>query len=591
MTTTTHSFQTPIPDASPRRFIQPLAVALVFLLFALLFFGMAMMDLKRLEILLLDAIKKKAVYVTEVTEKCAQSKFSRLARNGDSYHPLYTGMALDDEALVMQESLAGALIDAARNIDQQGTKPGAPTAEKLSSAQFQVILIKDERDLASIEKASLPPDMLVHLKALLEGREQVVIHLFHGAEKENAVSLVGIRRQDGEGVVALVLDGEGLEYWGWKIALQSTLDDLRGGTGVIYIAVEDSQGKLLAGEGSIPREKVEECLLMAATDRDPTATVGQCLKVGDTKFLELAFPFHLDGKTIGTARVGLETHETDRLLMENRRHILLWTGLMVLIGLLAMGLLYQTQNRHVARLQAMREKLHQAARLSSLGKLGAGVAHEIRNPLNAIGMAVQTLQREFSPAAASKKEEFAYVTTIIRDEIHRLNTIIKDFLSLSRSDRLDLRRQSLSDLLERIAFLAEGEARDKGIRVEKRWSKKMPWVLMDAHKMEQALLNIVRNAIESIPGEGCVMISGEQPKKDLATITIRDNGSGISKGEEGKIFDPFYTTKESGVGLGLAIAHEIIAAHNGRIRVTSRPDAGTTFEIQLPGDRGISHRE
>lgn len=584
-------FRPETADPSRRRFIQPVAVALVFLLFAILFFGMAMMDLKRLENLLMDPLKKKAIYVAEVIEKSAQSKYGRLTGSSDSYQPLYAGLAMDEEALVMQESLAGALIDRARSIDFQRAKAGRTNRGELQTEHFQAIAIMDEKDLVPLRDASLDPDLLSHLRALLEGEETVAVHLFHGAPREKVVGFVAVRRQDEKGAVALILDENGIEYWGWKVAVQSALEDLKGGTGVVYIVVEDLQGNPLGREGNIPREKVEECLLMAGTGKDPADPVGQCVKVGDTKFLDLSLPFRLDGKTIGRARIGLETHETDRLLTENRHHIFLWTGSMVLIGLLAMGLLYQTQNRHVGKFQAMREQLHRASRLSSLGKLGAGVAHEIRNPLNAIGMAVQTLQRELSPTEPERKEEFQQVTSIVRDEIRRLNAIVQDFLNLSRSDRLDLRPQRLVDLLDRIVFLIQGEARTKGIRVEKRCNGEIPWVLMDAHKMEQALLNIVRNAVESISGEGCVEISCEKGRKNVASIRIKDSGSGIPAGVVDRIFDPFYTTKENGVGLGLAISHEIIAAHNGQIRVTTRQDAGTTFEIQLPGDKGTLHRE
>jgi signal transduction histidine kinase len=105
---------------------------------------------------------------------------------------------------------------------------------------------------------------------------------------------------------------------------------------------------------------------------------------------------------------------------------------------------------------------------------------------------------------------------------------------------------------------------------------------MDANKMEQALLNIVRNAADSISGQGSIMISLEHSGKNLASIKVRDTGAGIPAGDEQRIFEPYYTTKEKGTGLGLSIAHEIILAHGGEIRVQSKPEQGTTFEILLP---------
>ena len=567
------------------RFVQPLAVALVFLLFALLFFGMAMMDLGRLEGLLMDGLRKKALTVVEVTEKTFQDKFRLLMRGSvEEYNP-YGSLGVADEAYPLQESLARALIDVARHVEVQAqtrTLTQNTLRDLVLAENLQAVALLDERGRPVLQSGPLPGGVSSHIQALVEDREAVVIHLFHGGAEEEGIGFIGIRKADGNGAVVLTIDRKALENRGWSIALQAAVDALQWGKGVAYLAVENAAGQSLARAGTIPREKVEECLLMASAMKEPKDLNGKCVKVGDIKLLELSFPFRLDGEAIATARVGLETHETDQLLIENRRHIFLWTALMVTIGLIAMGFLYQTQNRHVAKLQAMRERLHQAERLSSLGKLGAGVAHEIRNPLNAISMAVQMLQRDFRPTATQDTESFDRITYIVRDEIRRLNGIVEDFLSLSRSGRMDLKQQPVTELLERVVFLVHDEAQARGVRLEKQWLQHGPSVVMDAGKMEQALLNIVRNAVESIPGEGTVTIACNPLQNHFLSIRIRDSGVGLAAGEEKRIFDPFYTTKEQGIGLGLAIAREIIAAHGGEIRVASRRGGGTTFEILLP---------
>jgi signal transduction histidine kinase len=568
-----------------RRFLQPLVVVLVFLLFGLLFFSMAMMDLRRLEGLLLDTLKKKASYVAEGIEKSSSEKYRRLMREGNAYQSFSIGLAIDGEAFALQEVLARALIDVARHIESQESTGAAAQARLRDLAaweNFRAIAIFDEEGRIAYQSDPLPLGLAAHVRTLVKGKDEIAIHLFHGMDGENSVGFVGFRKQGGKGAVVLTLDSKGLEYWAWRIAIQSAIEELPWGRGVVYLAVEDVKGRTLARSGTVPEEKMEECLLVAGSVRDPDSPVGQCVRVGDTKFLELSLPFQLDGSTIGTARVGIETHETDQLLIENQRHIFLWTGLMVVIGLFAMGVFYQTQNRHIARLQAMQERLHHAERLSSLGKLGAGVAHEIRNPLNAISMAAQKIQRDFAPDDQGKKEGFDRITYIVRDEIRRLNGIVEDFLSLSRSNRMDFRQQSIIDLLERVVFLVRNEAPAKGIQIEKQWANPAPLVFMDAAKMEQAILNIVRNAMESISGEGCVTISCAKERKDRTSIEVRDTGVGIPTGEEKRIFDPFYTTKENGVGLGLAIAYEIILAHGGEMRVKSEEAGGTTFEVLLP---------
>lgn len=238
--------------------------------------------------------------------------------------------------------------------------------------------------------------------------------------------------------------------------------------------------------------------------------MSDCVKVWDIKFIEVLLPFKMNGQVVGKARVGLETQETDELLIEKRRHIFVWTGLMVAVGFLAMGFLYRTQNRHLAKLQTVREQLYQGEKLSSLAKLGAEVAHEVRNPLNGISMALQRLQRDFAPGENEQKhEEFEYITHKVRDEIRCINAIIEDFLSLSRSDRLEFRRHSLKDIVAKIVFLVMEEVRAKGICIEKQWEQGSFSMLVDANKMEQALLNLLRNAADSVAARGTVRISLE----------------------------------------------------------------------------------
>ncbi|MCE5334903.1 MAG: hypothetical protein LLG06_09955 [Desulfobacteraceae bacterium] len=569
---------------SRRHFIQPLAVALVFLLFALLFFGMAMMDLGRLENLLMDSLRKKATYVVDVTEKASLEKHTQLMRVGEQYRSMSGGTVLNHQGFSLQEALVRELIGVARQADREA-RSGGPVEEKLrelcESEYIREAGLFDDFASISAQSAPLPPEILTQIEAIIRGREEISINLFHALQAQEP-GYIAIRRQDGKGAVVLVLDRQGLEHWGWRVAIQAAIDDLHWGTGIAYLSVADRNGRILAGYGNIPREKVEECLLMAGAAREAGAPEGQCVMVGDTKFLELSLPFQSGGKPLGTAFVGLETHETEQLLLENQKRIFLWTALMMLVGLFALGMLYRTQNRHISRIQDISERLHHAERLSSLGKLAAGVAHEIRNPLNAISMAAQRLQQEFVPGEDDRKEKFERISHIIRNEIRRLNKIVEDFLSLSRSDRMELREQSLTPLLDQILFLAREEGAPKGIRIEKGRSDPGIRVLMDAGKMEQALLNIIRNAMESISGEGCITVSCDIQGKYRACITISDTGSGIPAGEEKRIFDPFYTSKKNGIGLGLAISHEIVVAHGGEIRVESEAQKGTTFHVLLP---------
>jgi signal transduction histidine kinase len=578
-------------DGNKRPFLQPLAVVLVSLLFALLFLGMALMDLRQIEGVLLDMLQKRALHVVESIEKNSQDMYNRLMRNQEESRSLGPSPLTYDETFAARESVAKALIDLGRYIDFQSRTELMPLNELqgiASSENIYSIALLDKNGAVELQSGPVPPDFVSRAKGLAEGTQQVAVHLFDGVSetstsKDKVVGFVGVVRQEGKGAVLLILDRKGLEYWGEKISIQQAVDEQPRGGSVVYMAVEDAGGRILSEAGRAPEEKVGQCLLTAGKVHGAESPMSECVRLGDIKFMEVMVPFKLDGQVVGKARVGLETRETVQLLSEKRRHIFFWTGLMMLIGILVMVILYQTQNRHISKLQTVGERLHQAERLSSLAKLGAEVAHEVRNPLNAVSMATQRLERDFAPSENGRnKEEFRRITRIVREEIRRIDAIIEDFLGLSRKERLDLRERSLPDLLDRVVFLIREETMARGIQVQKQLGDDANLVLMDANKMEQALLNIIRNAVDSIAGDGSIVISLEARSKDLVGVKVRDTGPGIPSGTEQRIFDPFYTTKPNGSGLGLSIAREIIRAHGGKIVVQSDPNKGTTFEVLLP---------
>jgi signal transduction histidine kinase len=233
----------------------------------------------------------------------------------------------------------------------------------------------------------------------------------------------------------------------------------------------------------------------------------------------------------------------------------------------------------------MERQLEKAERLSALGQLAAGVAHEIRNPLNAISMASQRLKREFMPGDEEKIKEFQILASVIRDEIRRLDGIIEEFLTFSKSRRLELHDYPVREVLQKIVNLIKEEAALKGITIETRYHHEPAIIPMDVDKLQQALLNFVKNAMESISGAGNIIISVNTAGKDRVSIRVSDNGCGMTSQEIERIFNPEYTTKEKGLGLGLPLAHEIIRGHGGAISVVSQQGGGTTFEIMLPAGR------
>ena len=231
-------------------------------------------------------------------------------------------------------------------------------------------------------------------------------------------------------------------------------------------------------------------------------------------------------------------------------------------------------------MQDMGQQLHQAERLSAMGRLAAGVAHEIRNPLNAISMASQRLERD----------NIDRLTAVMRDEIRRLNRIIEDFIGFAKTRKMEFSRHNVRDLLQEIALLTEEESVSKGIVIKIHQDDSPLIISMDFDKLKQAVFNIFKNAMESISNGGFIELSAEPKRKGWVSIRISDTGSGLTSEEIEKIFDPDYSTKDKGLGLGLTLAHEIVKGHGGDIQVRSQPGQGATFEILLPVNKntGVS---
>ncbi len=282
----------------------------------------------------------------------------------------------------------------------------------------------------------------------------------------------------------------------------------------------------------------------------------------------------LGGEVSLVAHLWLNADDLHRIIAREKRWGLMAMGLMVFLVVLSMWFLYRNQNRHIARMRQMESRLQQAERLSSMGRLAAGVAHEIRNPLNAIGMACQRL----------KRDNLEHLSPVIRGEVRRLNAIIEEFLGFSKGHALKLEEADLSELVGNVVFLMGEESRCRGIEIRSMGTESRFMVTMDSNKIRQVLINIVKNAFESMKGPGSVKIQIGSRGKRTAFISITDTGEGVLEDDMDQIFDPDFTTKEKGLGLGLTLAHEIIQAHGGEIRVQSTPDMGTTVLILLPAE-------
>lgn len=571
-----------------RTFLQPLAVGIACAVFIGLILIMGIMDIRRSERGLTAFLENQGLAIIEVVQRLAQENLNTLIQvhqrgAGQSFTPLTT------EALAPQTWLTTALADLGKEVDNRWK------ADHLSEAGLKkfaaekglwLVAVINKKGRVVFQNRPLPDDIFPE-GGYPPKSPEITISLLTELAQMRKIGYIALQRKDGSGTIIIALDKEGLLYWSLKVSVQKAIEKLGEGQkqGLVYMVIMNKAGLTLGNSGRLPekwkKNEPETFNLLAGTRKVDSRKVLYLKK----DLLDMAAPLYINGKVAGIVRLGLDRESTNLILKENTRNLLFLMIFVVLITLFSMWLLYHNQNKHLAGIVEIERRLEKAERLSALGQLAAGVAHEIRNPLNAISMASQRLKREFMPDNEESGREFQLLSGVIRDEIRRLNKIIEEFLAFSKSRRLILQNYPATDVLQKIVNLIGVEAAAKGISISTKWSNNSIIIPMDMDKLQQALLNFVKNSMESITGGGSITLSVQHKHKDLVAITISDTGCGMSTEEVERIFNPEYTTKEKGLGLGLPLAHEIIRGHGGEIHVFSAPEKGTTFEILLPAEQ------
>jgi signal transduction histidine kinase/putative methionine-R-sulfoxide reductase with GAF domain len=230
-----------------------------------------------------------------------------------------------------------------------------------------------------------------------------------------------------------------------------------------------------------------------------------------------------------------------------------------------------------AALRKTEAQLIRSEKLAALGQLAAGIAHEIRNPLTSINILIHSL-RESLPSKNSHGEDLK----VIEEEIDRINEIVDQFLRFAKPASPLLEKAEIRPIFEETLQLLKPQIERRRISVQKDF-RSLPPITIDREQMKQAVLNLLLNAIQAMPEGGRLGLSGQVPEDNQGVqLSIKDSGIGIPPEDIDKLFDPFFSTKEGGIGLGLSIAHRIIDQHQGKIEVESTPRKGTLFTIWLP---------
>jgi signal transduction histidine kinase len=232
-------------------------------------------------------------------------------------------------------------------------------------------------------------------------------------------------------------------------------------------------------------------------------------------------------------------------------------------------------------LERSQEHLLQSGKWAMLGKLAAGVAHSIRNPLTSVNMRLFSLKRSLA-MSDSQQEDFQ----VISEEIRHIDTIVRNFLEFSRPPKLKMQRVSPSDVVNMTLVLLRHRLESYGVEVKLIRTQRLPEIWADPDQLKEVLVNLVLNACEVMVGGGVISIReemrGDSPLGPAVIIRVSDTGPGIPDSVQDKVFQPFFSTKEEGTGLGLSIATRIIQDHGGHLELESKKNAGATFSITLP---------
>ncbi|MFC1538124.1 sensor histidine kinase [Candidatus Latescibacterota bacterium] len=494
--------------------------------------------------------------------------------------------------------IANRLLDNARHIDRLSTEK-QPSAESLSR-------IAREHDLHTIEIIDKSGNIVVRNnltddKPVISGDiftkaiDSVISGVSSGefigfdTKKQSANFQRGviIPRNDG-GAVLIITTFEKMQEFrkSFGLGILGTLfNGISIDEGVSYIVLQDTLGIVVASPNvsEITKIKKDPFLVNAYGNRWDY----RIIRVDGERILEVVSPIVMNENDYGLLRIGLTTFAVDEITQRTIRHFIILFVISIFSGafLFLYVMLRQNymilNNEHdniLKEVKLMEEDTRRTERLASMGYLAAGVAHEIRNPLNSISLIVQQLKGEIRQGD-NEKEHLGMLSTV-GNEIMRISLIIEHFLRYAKPPELSLSAISLEDLVTEVLSVVEINAESNKITINTEVDSSITCDL-DNDQLKQAIVNIVLNAMDEIKHDGLITIKAGKYDNSIF-FRIEDSGKGIDKDILPKIFDPFFTTKDGGNGLGLSEVHRIVTAHEGKITAENAENHGAVFTIHIP---------
>ena len=381
------------------------------------------------------------------------------------------------------------------------------------------------------------------------------------------------------GIIAIHANADYIFNFEKAIGVQSQIEDLGRQSDSEFVSFLDSDLNVVAhtDRGRIGQQEKEPLVLKAKVDRQLFSQIVE--SGGGKRYLEVVQPVALDEANLGFLKIGLSLGSMEVAWRNSVRAIVI-LGLAILgAGILGMAAIFHNQHIHLLEVKALEAEVLHRERLSALGNLAAAVAHEVRNPLNAISMGLQRLKVEFQPT--DDQQDYSRLTELMLGEVHRLNSIVEQFLSLARPLEIKPEALHVQDVLNEVATLVEGEAQQSKVQIRVVAPLTLPPLKADHEYFRQTLLNLILNGLQAMPEGGTLTLEAKTSNGNFL-IAVTDTGTGITAENQRRIFEPYFTTKAKGTGLGLAISRRIIEAHGGTITVFSEAGQGCRFTISFP---------
>lgn len=396
---------------------------------------------------------------------------------------------------------------------------------------------------------------------------------------EGSVFGVAIGATSFPGIIAVHANADYILNFRKEIEVQKQIEELGRQADIEHVALLDENLRVIGHTDTslINQRQNDPFVVEIKSSPEPARRFVE--RTDGTRRYDIVKAISVSGSNLGFLEIGLSLQPMETAWRRSLRSTVVFGLAILAVGILGMGAIFYNQQNHLQKIRFLEAEISRQERLSELGNLAATVAHEIRNPLNSVSMGLQRLKAEFSPR--QDHEQYARFLNLMQGEVQRLNSIVEQFLSLARPLTLSPEEISVQEFLQELTTLVAGDASSSNVQIELEIPPGLPPLRADRNYLKQLLLNLILNGVQAMPQGGKLTLDAHADKNQLQ-LTVQDRGTGIGPETLKKIFEPYFTTKPNGSGLGLSIARRIAEAHGGTLTVESELGQGSRFHVFLP---------